>query len=198
MYFYIKIFIDTSVSVFLLIFLLPLLIITYLIILIFDRVNPIFSQTRSGLKKNNFKIYKFNSMKIIDGNLKITKVGKIIRKFKIDELPQLANVFKGDMSLIGPRPLYPDFNNFYQKEHLKRFNVKPGITGLAQVSVEDSTKWHIKFKYDVFYTKKLSLLLDLKIIISTIKLLYFSILNKKNIKEVIDYKENFFSSYAKK
>ena len=198
MYKFFKILFDTLISLLLLVIFSPIFLITFFTILIIDRVNPIFSQTRSGYRQQNFKIYKFNSMKTIDGIFKITNVGNIIRKFKIDELPQLVNVLKGNMSLIGPRPLYPDFNKFYEHEHMKRFNVKPGITGLAQVKLFDSTKWRLKFKYDVFYSKKISLLLDIKIIFFTIKLFYLSFLNKKKIKEVMDYKENFFSTYAKK
>ena len=198
MYKYLKTLIDYFLALTILIIVFPLLILTFFTILLFDRVNPIFYQTRSGFNQKKFKIYKFNSMKNTNGNLKITKLGKIIRKLKIDELPQLFNVLKDDMSLIGPRPLYPDFDPYYQSTHLRRFSCKPGITGLAQVNVYDSTKWRQKFTYDSFYAKNLCFYLDLIIIIHTFKLLYLSYFNKKSIKETINYKESFFSNYVKK
>ena len=198
MYKYFKNFADYLLSITILLIFSPIIFITFFTILIFDRVNPIFLQNRSGQNQKSFKIFKFNSMKIINGTLTITKIGKIIRKFKIDELLQLFNILRNEMSLIGPRPLYSDFDPYYQNSHLERFNVKPGITGLAQVKIYDSTNWRNKFKYDVFYVNNLSLYLDVVIVFQTVKLLYFSFLNKRKIIEVIDYKESFFSKYAKK
>lgn len=192
-----KRFIDILFSGLILFFLSPLLFLTFIIILLIDKVNPIFTQTRSGLNKKNFFIYKFNSMKLIDGRLKITNLGKFIRKFKIDELPQLVNILKNDMSLIGPRPLYSDFNLYYKKKHEDRFLVKPGITGYAQINLINSSHWDQKFDLDVYYVNNLSFIFDIKIFLKTIFVIYLSIINKRKIIESTNYKDSFFKTYVK-
>lgn len=114
-----------------------------------------------------------NDKRDSDGHLlpdikRMTKVGRIVRKLSIDELPQLVNVLKGDMSLVGPRPLLFKYIPLYSKEQLKRHNVTPGITGLAQVSGRNSISWTQKFKYDVEYVENVSLKLDIKILFLTL------------------------------
>lgn len=136
-----------------------------------------FFQERPGKNARIFKIYKFKSMtdaRDADGNLlpneqRITKAGKFIRNTSIDELPQLWNVLKGDMSIIGPRPLPIRYLELYSNEQAKRHDVRPGISGWAQVNGRNNISWARKFELDVYYVKNLSLLLDVKIIFLTIK-----------------------------
>ena len=135
-----------------------------------------FLHERPGKDGKLFKVIKFKSMtdeKDAEGNLlpneqRVTKVGKFIRKFSIDELPQLINVFKGDMSLVGPRPLVPRYLKLYSPEQARRHEVRPGITGWAQVNGRNSITWTEKFKLDVWYVDHCSLWLDIKIIWKTI------------------------------
>ena len=135
-----------------------------------------FFQERPGKNARIFKIYKFKSMtdaRDADGNLlpneqRITKAGKFIRNTSIDELPQLWNVLKGDMSIIGPRPLPIRYLELYSNEQAKRHDVRPGISGWAQVNGRNNISWARKFELDVYYVKNLSLLLDVKIIFITI------------------------------
>lgn len=135
-----------------------------------------FLHERPGKDGKLFKVIKFKSMtdeKDAEGNLlpneqRVTKVGRFIRKFSIDELPQLINVFKGDMSLVGPRPLVPRYLKLYSREQARRHEVRPGITGWAQVNGRNSITWTEKFKLDVWYVDHCSFLLDLKIIWMTI------------------------------
>lgn len=136
-----------------------------------------FYQERPGYKGNIFKVIKFKSMtdeRDAEGNLlpndqRITKVGGFIRKTSIDELPQLFNVLKGDMALIGPRPLMPRYLQLYSEEQMKRHEVRPGITGWAQVNGRNNITWTEKLKLDVWYVDHCSLWLDIKIIFLTIK-----------------------------
>ncbi len=136
-----------------------------------------FFQERPGKNARIFKIYKFKSMtdaRDADGNLlpneqRITKAGKFIRNTSIDELPQLWNVLKGDMSIIGPRPLPIRYLELYSNEQAKRHDVRPGISGWAQVNGRNNISWAREFELDVYYVKNLSLLLDVKIIFLTIK-----------------------------
>ena len=181
------------------IFIIPLIIVLVLTI-IFDNQFPLFAQSRSGKNGQKIKIYKIKSMKIgANGKLFVTKIGKIIRITKLDELPQFYNIIRNDMSLIGPRPLYLDFNDYYKIKHVNRLNVKPGLTGLAQINVRDSTDWQSKFDYDCYYVSNISLLLDLKIFFKTLKLLFNTIFLKKDRRiEIIDYKKNFMNNYANK
>ena len=199
-YFFFKRLIDLIISILVMfIFIIPLIIILLLTI-IFDNQFPLFAQSRSGKNGQKIKIYKIKSMKIdANGKLFVTKIGKIIRITKLDELPQFYNIIRNDMSLIGPRPLYLDFNDYYKIKHINRLNVKPGLTGLAQINVRDSTDWQSKFDYDCYYVSNISLLLDLKIFFKTLKLLFNTIFLKKDRRiEIIDYKKNFMNNYANK
>ncbi len=136
-----------------------------------------FTQNRPGKDGRIFKVIKFKTMtdeKDTDGNLlpdsmRLTKVGKFVRSTSIDELPQLINVLKGDMSLIGPRPLLPQYLPLYSKEQARRHEVRPGITGWAQCNGRNAISWTKKFELDVWYVDNCSLLLDIKIIFLTIK-----------------------------
>lgn len=138
---------------------------------------PFFFQLRPGKNEQLFKIIKFKTMndrKDENGNLlpdvnRLTKVGKFVRKTSLDELPQLINVLKGEMSLIGPRPLLPEYLPLYNETQKRRHQVKPGITGWAQVNGRNAISWKKKFEYDVWYVENVSFLLDCKIVFLTIK-----------------------------
>ena len=153
-----------------------LLIITIALAIANKGAGAFFSQERPGKDGRLFKVIKFKSMtdeRDADGNLlpneqRITKVGSFIRKFSIDELPQLINVIKGDMSFVGPRPLMPRYLKLYNMEQARRHEVRPGITGWAQVNGRNSITWTEKFKLDVWYVDHCSLKLDIKILWKTV------------------------------
>lgn len=136
-----------------------------------------FFQERPGKNGNIFKVVKFKTMtderdkngKLLPDADRLTKVGKFVRSISLDELPQLWNVFKGDMSLIGPRPLMPKYLPLYNSEQARRHEIRPGITGWAQCNGRNSISWHQKFVYDVWYVDNISFKTDLKIILTTIK-----------------------------
>lgn len=135
-----------------------------------------FTQTRIGKNERPFKIYKFKSMtderdssgKLLPDAQRLTKVGRFIRSTSLDELPQLFNVLRGDMALIGPRPLPPSYLPYYTEEESVRHQVRPGITGWAQVNGRKNITWEHKLEYDVYYVGHLTLLLDMKIFFLTI------------------------------
>lgn len=137
----------------------------------------IFTQARPGKNAKIFKIYKFRSMSdardengnLLSDEVRLGEFGKRIRALSIDELPQLFNVLKGDMSFIGPRPLLVEYLPLYSKEQSRRHNVRPGITGLAQVNGRNAISWKEKFEFDTYYADNLSLNLDIKIAFLTIK-----------------------------
>lgn len=136
-----------------------------------------FFQERPGKDEKIFKVIKFKSMtdeKDADGNLlpdkdRITAVGKFVRKTSIDELPQLINVLKGDMALIGPRPLLPEYLPYYTERERLRHTVRPGISGWAQVNGRNNCTWDEKLEYDAYYVEHLSLWMDIKVLLTTIK-----------------------------
>ncbi len=194
----IKRFIDFTISLIAVIILSPLLLVVSLILLFANKgAGVIFYQSRPGMNEKIFKVIKFKSMteeRDYEGNLlpndkRITPVGKFIRKTSIDELPQLINVLKGDMSLIGPRPLLIDYLPLYSNDQKKRHNVRPGITGWAQINGRNAISWTEKFELDIWYVENMSFKLDLKIILLTI----LKVIKSENInqtKEVTMYKFN--------
>ena len=135
-----------------------------------------FTQQRPGYKGKIFRIYKFKTMndkRDADGNLlpdaeRLTRIGRIVRSLSIDELPQLLNVLKGDMSLIGPRPLLPQYLPLYSKEQARRHDVRPGITGWAQCNGRNAISWTQKFELDVWYVDNCSFLVDVRIIFQSL------------------------------
>ena len=154
----------------------PILLIITLLLLIFNEgAGAFFTQERPGYKGKVFKIIKFKTMnerRGADGNLlpdvqRITKFGNFVRKFSIDELPQLFNVLKGDMSIIGPRPLLVQYLPLYSKEQARRHDVRPGITGWAQCNGRNNISWTEKFKLDVWYVDNISFATDCKIVWTT-------------------------------
>ena len=175
---YFKRIIDVFVSVILLILTLPISLIVSIIIKIDSRGPVIFKQERTGYKGKIFKCYKFRTMKVethdkdgreLTHDERCTKVGNVIRKLSIDELPQLWNIIKGEMSLIGPRPWIPEYYKYFSKKQKKRCDVLPGITGLAQAMGRNSIDVFEKINYDIQYTKNVTFKMDCKIIIETIK-----------------------------
>jgi lipopolysaccharide/colanic/teichoic acid biosynthesis glycosyltransferase len=143
---------------------------------------PFFFQIRPGKNEKLFKIIKFKTMtdvKDTDGNLlpdaeRLTKAGRFMRKTSLDELPQLINVLKGDMSLIGPRPLLPQYLSLYSDFQSRRHEVKPGITGWAQINGRNAISWEKKFEFDVWYIDHISFLVDVKISLLTVKKVFIS------------------------
>ena len=154
----------------------PLLFILGFLLFLQNSGTPFFSQVRPGLKEKLFTIYKFKTMRdtrddqgiLLPDNQRITPLGKIIRKLSLDELPQSWNVIKGDMSFVGPRPLLPEYLSLYNKGQKKRHNLKPGITGWAQVKGRNTISWQQKFEYDLWYIENQSFILDLKILLFTV------------------------------
>lgn len=174
---YIKRILDVVISIVILIITLPVTLITAILIKIDSKGPVIFKQERTGYKGKTFLTYKFRTMKVethdngreLTHDERCTKVGNVIRKLSIDELPQLVNVIKGDMSLVGPRPWIPEYYKYFSKEQKKRCDVLPGITGLAQAMGRNNIDIFQKIKYDVEYTKNVSFKMDVKVIIETIK-----------------------------
>ena len=170
--------IDFTLSLIALLVIWPILLIIYIWLTIANKgAGALFYQERPGLHGKIFKVIKFKTMTDehdAEGNLlpdadRLTKVGRFVRSTSIDELPQLINVLKGDMALIGPRPLRVYYLPLYNKEQMKRHDVRPGITGWAQVNGRNNISWTEKFKLDVWYVDHLTMWLDLKIIFLTIK-----------------------------
>jgi lipopolysaccharide/colanic/teichoic acid biosynthesis glycosyltransferase len=136
----------------------------------------IFKQQRVGLNNRIFTIFKFRSMPLDwkpgEGKIKDLKIfSKFLRKYSLDELPEFFNVVKGDMSIVGPRPLLPEYLKFYTESEMLRHTVKPGLTGLAQIKGRNAISWGKKFQYDILYVNEYTFILDLKIFLNTIQLL---------------------------
>ena len=173
----IKPIIDFSTAFLALVLLSPVFLVVTLVLAFSIRGNPFFLQQRPGKGGRIFKIIKFKTMSdqrdrngiLLPDYRRLTFFGKIIRKSSLDELPQLINVLKGDMSLVGPRPLLPQYLPLYTEEQMKRHLVKPGITGWAQVNGRNALTWEEKFTYDVEYVALVSPQLDAKILFSTLE-----------------------------
>lgn len=170
-----KRFLDLLVSVTAFIVLSPVFLVVTLLLLWANDGKPFFFQARPGKNGHIFRVIKFKTMndkRDADGLLlpdaqRLTWIGKIIRKTSLDELPQLINVIKGDMSLVGPRPLLPEYLPLYNDHHKRRHEVRPGITGLAQVEGRNHMKFSQRFNLDVYYVDNCSFALDVKIILKT-------------------------------
>lgn len=173
-----KRFYDIVLSGLALIVLSPVLLILTILGAIKMKGNPFFTQERPGKNEKIFNLIKFRSMtceKDENGDLlpdekRLTKYGKILRSTSLDELPELINIFKGDMSIVGPRPLLVKYLSLYSKEQARRHEVRPGFTGYAQIHGRNAISWKEKFEWDVKYVDNQSLLLDIRIIIGTISI----------------------------
>lgn len=174
---FVKLMTDFIISLLLLIVLSPIIVITVIGLFIANHGKPFFFQTRPGINEKTFSIIKFKTMndkKNSEGDLlpdaqRLTKIGSFVRKTSLDELPQLINVLKGDMSIIGPRPLLPEYLPLYNEIQRRRHEVKPGITGWAQVNGRNAISWSQKFEFDVWYVDNVSFVIDCKIVFLTIK-----------------------------
>jgi undecaprenyl phosphate N,N'-diacetylbacillosamine 1-phosphate transferase len=173
---YFKRFVDFTMALVALICLSPIFIIISIGLFFANHGHPFFLQSRPGKRERIFTIVKFKTMndkKDDAGNLlsdaeRLTKIGAFVRKTSLDEIPQLINVLKGDMSLIGPRPLLTSYLPLYNEFQKRRHDVRPGITGWAQINGRNAISWKDKFEFDVFYVENVSFLLDLKIILTTV------------------------------
>ncbi|MBS4534478.1 sugar transferase [Clostridium sp. D2Q-14] len=182
---------DFIFALLLLIIVLPIMLIAAILIKIESEGPVLFRQERPGKDAKIFKVNKFRTMRVeteINGRLitdkeRITKVGGFLRKTSIDELPQLFNILKGEMSFIGPRPLLIQYLKYYNSEQMRRHEVTPGISGWAQVNGRNTISWEEKFKYDIYYVDNAGLLLDLKIVWLT----FYKVLNRKDINNSKNY-----------
>lgn len=168
--------IDRTAALIAFVLLLPLFLILTLLLWIANNGKPFFFQSRPGLHEKIFKVIKFKTMndkhgadgKLLPDDKRLTAIGRFVRKTSLDEIPQLLNVLKGDMSLVGPRPLLVEYLPLYDSKQKTRHNVRPGITGWAQVNGRNAISWTQKFDFDVWYVSHLSFSLDVKILLMTI------------------------------
>ena len=174
---YFKRLLDFVAALFLLLLFSPIILSTYALLLVANKGGALFFQVRPGHQSDLFVIIKFKTLRdgadsegnLLPDEVRLTSIGKVVRALSIDELLQLINVLKGDMSLVGPRPLLTQYLSRYTVEQAKRHNVKPGITGWAQVNGRNTISWEEKFRLDVEYVGTQSFRLDMKIIAMTIK-----------------------------
>ncbi|MCG2419770.1 sugar transferase [Aequorivita sp. F47161] len=160
----------------------PIFLVVWLCLAIVNNGKPFFFQRRPGKDERIFTIVKFKTMndkcddkgQLLPDSKRLTAMGSFVRKTSLDELPQLLNVLKGDMSFVGPRPLLPEYLSLYNETQRKRHNVKPGITGWAQVNGRNAISWEQKFDYDVWYVEHQSFALDLQILLKTVKKVFKS------------------------
>lgn len=178
---------DITISLIALIFLLPLMLLIYLLVRINLGSPTFFLQERVGKDNKIFKMIKFRTMKnstdkngnLLSDNERVTKFGSFLRSFSLDELPELINILKGDMSLVGPRALLVQYLGLYNDEQIRRHEVLPGLTGWAQINGRNSITWSEKFKLDVWYVDNWSLWLDIKIFFLT----FWKVLKREGINQ---------------
>ncbi|WP_142688534.1 sugar transferase [Chitinophaga polysaccharea] len=169
--------VDITTALLALVLLSPVMAVLILLLAIANNGKPFFLQPRPGKNGRIFRVIKFKTMNdrkdakggLLPDEIRLTPVGKFVRKTSLDEIPQLINVLKGDMSLIGPRPLLVDYLPLYNATQLRRHEVRPGITGWAQVNGRNAISWEQKFAYDVWYVDNISLALDIKIAWMTVQ-----------------------------
>lgn len=184
---FVKRLLDITISLIALIFLLPLMSLIYLSVIIKLGSPAFFLQERVGKDNKIFKMIKFRTMKnstdkngnLLSDNERVTKFGSFLRSFSLDELPELINILKGDMSLVGPRALLVQYLGIYNDEQIRRHEVLPGLTGWAQINGRNSITWSEKFKLDVWYVDNWSLWLDIKIFFLT----FWKVLKREGINQ---------------
>lgn len=182
---YIKRLLDIILSLIAIIIALPIYILIYILVLIFLGRPVIFKQKRPGKDEKIFTLYKFRTMtdkkdkngKLLPDEKRLTKFGKFLRKTSLDEIPEFFNILKGDMSFVGPRPLLVEYLNYYTEEEKHRHDVRPGLTGLAQVNGRNLLSWEERFKLDIEYINNITFFGDVKIIFKTI----FKVLKHENV-----------------
>lgn len=173
---YFKRILDFVLSLIALIILSPIMFVTYILVRVKLGKPAIFKQKRPGKDAKIFELYKFRTMtdekdengKLLPDEKRLTKFGKFLRSTSLDELPELVNILKGDMAIVGPRPLLVEYLEYYNDEQKHRHDVRPGLTGLAQVSGRNTITWEEKFKKDIEYKNNLTFGMDIKIILKTI------------------------------
>ena len=190
---YFKRVIDFSLSLIALIVLSPLLLALIVLGTVFMRGNPFFTQERPGKDEKIFKLIKFRSMdnrknregELLPDEVRLNKYGRFLRATSLDELPELANILKGDMSIIGPRPLMVRYLDYYTEEERKRHNVRPGLSGYAQVHGRNNVSWSERMKMDIYYAEHISFGMDVKILIDTLPM----VLKREgiSIEDMIDF-----------
>ncbi len=171
-----KMIFDICTATFILLLLSPLLVVLCIAVRLFLGSPIIFRQIRPGLNEKPFYLYKFRTMTdardqhgcLLSDEIRLTKFGKLLRSLSLDELPELLNIMKGEMSLVGPRPLLMEYLPYYSDEQRLRHHVRPGLTGWAQINGRNSLSWQKKFELDVWYVKNGSFFLDLKILLLTV------------------------------
>lgn len=184
---FVKRLLDITISLIVLIFLLPLMSLIYLLVIINLGSPAFFLQERVGKDNKIFKMIKFRTMKnstdkngnLLSDNERVTKFGSFLRSFSLDELPELINILKGNMSLVGPRALLVQYLGLYNDEQIRRHEVLPGLTGWAQINGRNSITWSEKFKLDVWYVDNWSLWLDIKIFFLT----FWKVLKREGINQ---------------
>ena len=177
--------IDLVFSLIAFVLLLPLFLLLLIVLTIVNHGTPFFSQFRPGKNEKRFKVIKFKTMTdrrdrdgtLLDDDHRLTKVGKFVRRTSMDEIPQLLNVIVGDMSLIGPRPLLTDYLPYYDSFQKRRHEVKPGITGWAQINGRNLLNWDKRFEFDIWYIDHVSFLVDMKILFQT----FFKVIRSEGI-----------------
>lgn len=182
---YIKRFMDFLLASIALIILCPIVLFIAVAVKIFLGSPVLFKQERPGLHEKKITIYKFRTMtnkrddkgKLLPDSERLTKFGKLLRTTSLDELPELINIVKGDMSIVGPRPLLVEYLPYYSKQERKRHSIRPGLTGLAQISGRNFVSWKERLEKDIEYVEKVNILLDIKIILLTI----IKVLKRENL-----------------
>lgn len=198
---YIKRVLDFVLSLMALIVLSPLLVILIILGAVFMRGNPFFTQARPGKNEKIFKLIKFRTMdnrkdkdgKLLPDDVRLNKYGRILRSTSLDELPELINILIGDMSIVGPRPLLVSYLSWYNESEKHRHDVRPGLTGLAQVNGRNTVEWEKRFALDVEYVNNISFIIDWKIIFLTIK----KVLVRSDIAENTNAVEGNFAQIRK-
>ncbi|QNM85781.1 sugar transferase [Polaribacter pectinis] len=197
--YFFKRFFDILVGLIAFVVLLPIFIVVFFLLIYNNKGTPFFFQQRPGKDGKIFKVIKFKTMNdgkdkngdLLPDSIRLTKIGKSIRSASLDEIPQLINVIKGDMALIGPRPLLPEYLLLYNDRQHKRHLVKPGITGWAQVNGRNAISWDQKFEFDVWYVENLSIQLDTKIFFMTFAKVFKSEgINTENQATTVRFKGN--------
>ena len=204
---FIKRFLDFILSLIALIVFSPLLLILCIVGAIAMRGNPLFRQLRPGKKGKDgkekiFKLIKFRTMsnakdengKLLPDDKRLNKYGKFLRSTSLDELPELWNILIGDMSIVGPRPLLVDYLPYYTEDERKRHDVRPGLTGLAQVNGRNNVEWERRFQLDVEYVRNISFINDIKIVLLTIK----KVLGKNDVSKDTSKSEGNFAEIRRK
>ena len=182
---YIKRILDIILSLIAIIITLPIFLIVGILILIFIGQPAIFRQKRPGKNEKIFTMYKFRTMtnkkdengNLLPDELRLTKLGKVLRKTSLDEIPEFINILKGDMSFVGPRPLLVNYLPYYTEEEHHRHDVRPGLTGLAQISGRNLLNWDEKFRKDLEYVKNVTFIKDFKIVLKT----FYTVIKREGI-----------------